>query len=229
MSATPPCWTVLAAPAAVAAAACERIAASAAHAITERGRFRLVLAGGRTPKAAYEQLRETDQDWSSWEIFFGDERCLPVDDPERNSRMAQQALLEQVPIPLDRIHPIPAELGPEAGARAYEQVVGARLPFDLVLLGIGEDGHTASLFPGQTIDPGALVIPVFGAPKPPPERISLGMAALTRTQSLLILVTGVDKREAVRRWRSGEDLPVAAVADGPNVEVLIDRAAMPSD
>jgi 6-phosphogluconolactonase len=227
MNATSPRWTVLADPAAVAAAACERIARSAAQAISEHGRFRLVLAGGRTPKAAYTQLCDSDQDWSRWEIFFGDERCLPADDPERNSRMAQHALLEHVPIPAEQIHPIPAELGPEEGARAYERDLDARLPFDLVLLGMGEDGHTASLFPGQTIDPDALVIPVFGAPKPPPERISLGYPVLTGAARVLIVVTGADKCEAVGRWLAGEDLPVARVGAHANVEVVIDRAAYP--
>jgi 6-phosphogluconolactonase len=229
MSTTSPRWTRLVDPAAVAAAVCERITASAARAIAGHGRFRLVLAGGRTPKAAYALLRESDQDWSRWEVFFGDERCLPADDPERNSVMARHALLEHVPIPEAQIHAMPAELGPEAAARAYAQVLESRLPFDLVLLGMGEDGHTASLFPGQPNDSDALVIPVFGAPKPPPERVSLSRSALTRTRRLLIIVTGPDKREAVRRWRAGEALPVSAVAGGADVEVLIDRAAMPSD
>ncbi len=229
VSISSPIWTVLEDPAAVAAAMAERIAASAARAIAERGRFRLVLAGGRTPQAAYVLMSGSDQEWSRWEIFFGDERCLPADHDQRNSRMAAAAFLDRVPIPADRVHPIPAELGPEQGARAYERIVSGSLPFDLVLLGMGEDGHTASLFPGHEIDPAALVVPVHGAPKPPPERISLGPAALRRTERLLIVVTGPDKREATRRWRSGEDLPIAAVGGGANVEVLIDRAAMPPD
>jgi 6-phosphogluconolactonase len=229
MGPSSPIWTLFEDPAAVAAALAGRIAAAATRAIAERGRFRLVLAGGRTPQAAYARLPGINQDWSRWEILFGDERCLPADHAERNSRMAAAAFLDQTPIPADQIHPIPAELGPEAGARAYEQIVAGRLPFDLVLLGMGEDGHTASLFPGRTIDPEALVVPVHGAPKPPPERISLGLAALGRAERLLIIVTGPDKREALRRWRSGEDLPIAAVGGGANVEVLIDRAAMPPD
>jgi 6-phosphogluconolactonase len=220
-----PIWTSLVDHNEVAAAVVKRISAAARQAIANHGRFRLVLAGGRTPQAAYFLLRDTNQDWQYWEVYFGDERCLPVDHPERNSRMAAEALLDHVPIPEHQVSPIPAELGPAAGAQAYRTLISERLPFDLVLLGMGEDGHTASLFPGRSIDRRALVVAVQGAPKPPPQRVSLGYAALRRTAKMLVAVTGRDKHAAVDRWRAGDDLPIASVSDGMAVEVLIDEAA----
>ena len=114
---------------AVALEAAQRILQSAARAIAARGLFRIVLAGGRTPEAAYRLLVGADTDWSRWEIYFGDERCLPVDDAERNSRMAARALLDAVAIPAANVHPIPAEHGAEAAAKAYQPVIRAALPF----------------------------------------------------------------------------------------------------
>ncbi len=218
-------WQVYPDASAVAAAAAERILSTAPSAITERGAFHLVLAGGSTPQAAYRLLAGAQADWSRWHIWFGDERCLPPSDPERNSRMAALAWLERVPIPPAQVHLIPAELGPEAAAARYAATLKSALPFDLVLLGMGEDGHTASLFPGQQHPPEELVHPVHGAPKPPPERVSLGLTALAASRRLLVLVSGKAKCEAVRRWRAGEDLPVARVQCGAGVEVLLDRAA----
>ena len=118
------------------------------NAIAERGRFVLALAGGNTPRGVYAMLRDADTDWSQWHIWFGDERCAPVDDPQRNSAMARKAWLDHVPIPALQIHAIAGESGPEAAAYAYSTALRDIGDFDLVLLGLGEDGHTASLFPG---------------------------------------------------------------------------------
>jgi 6-phosphogluconolactonase len=210
---------------AVALEAARRMLQSASRAISARGLFRIVLAGGRTPEAAYRLLVGADTDWSRWEIYFGDERCLPVDDAERNSRMAARALLDPVAIPAANIHPIPAEQGAEAAANAYQPVVRAALPFDLVLLGIGEDGHTASLFPGQQHPAGQLVHAVHNAPKPPPDRVSLGAGALSEAREVLILVTGAAKRAAIKAWQAGEALPIAAIGGPVPVDVLLDKAA----
>ena len=209
---------------AVAEAACERILKLANDAIEARKVFRLVLAGGSTPEKAYQLLANAASDWDKWEIYFGDERCLPVDDPERNSVMAARCLTAKVAIPAQQCHAIPSELGPEQAAQAYSDIVKAAVPFDLVLLGMGEDGHTASLFPGHQHDLEQWTHPVFGAPKPPPERVSLSAKALGHTRNLLYLITGQSKIEAVQAWRNGDILPVNSIAT-ENGEVFIDKIA----
>lgn len=218
-------WHVLDDPQAVAEHTAQRILEAAGSAITERGVFRMVLAGGRTPEAAYRRLVDADTDWSCWDIFFGDERCLPIDDPERNSAMAAQAWLDHVPIARSQIHVIPAEAGAEVASQAYTGDVRDALPFDMVLLGMGEDGHTASLFPGHQHDPGEPVHAVHNAPKPPPDRVSLSQNVLSDARQVLILVTGSGKRDAVSAWKAGDALPVASIRGIGGVDVLIDRDA----
>lgn len=218
-------WEVLAHAEQVAARAAQRIECAAREAIAARNRFKLVLAGGTTPMRTYRYLRQAHTEWSSWSIYFGDERCLPRGHPDRNATMAHQTWLAHIPIPEANIHAIPAEWGPDAGARAYGSVVRDGLPFDMVLLGLGEDGHTASLFPGAKHSEHALVHAVHQAPKPPPERITLSAACLSETRALLVLVTGEAKRGAVQRWRAGEALPVAQLRPRCGLTVLMDAAA----
>jgi len=210
---------------AVARETASRLLDSAAKAISARGRFALVLAGGRTPIAAYTLLVGQQADWDHWHIFLGDERCLAATDPGRNSVSATRAFLDRIPIPAENIHWIAAERGGPDAATAYESTIVSALPFDLVLLGMGEDGHTASLFPGHSVPDGRLVVPVEGAPKPPPERVSLTPAALAACREMLVLITGAEKREAVAAWQCGADLPVARVASLGGARVLIDDAA----
>ncbi|MFA7241968.1 MAG: 6-phosphogluconolactonase [Sulfuricellaceae bacterium] len=200
---------------------------AAGEAIARSGVFRLVLAGGTTPQAVYEALREMPADWPKWQIWFGDERCLPPDHPERNSRMARDAWLDHVPLPAARIYAIPAELGAEAGAAAYAGMLRDVPEFDLVLLGLGEDGHTASLFPGQPwgadcAAPAALA--VRDAPKPPAARISLSAWRLGLARQVIFLVTGTGKSAAVQRWRGGAELPASAVRPPEGVDVLVEQA-----
>jgi len=210
---------------AVAAEGVRRILEAARRAIRQRGEFRIVLAGGGTPQKTYRLLAQRDADWKSWHIYLGDERCLPPDDAERNSVMISRAWLERGQIPAGQIHWIPAERGAETAAAAYETVIAAALPFDLVLLGMGEDGHTASLFPGHTHDPQRLVVPVFGAPKPPPERVSLNYGALAQCRSALLMVTGAAKREALQAWHRGAAVPVGGLRCASGIDVLLDDAA----
>lgn len=210
-------------------AAAAQVLDAAREAIAERGVFHVVLAGGTTPRRLYERLREADADWSRWQIWFGDERCLPPDDAERNSRMAQDAWLDHVPIPPGNAHVIDSKLGPAAAAAAYAHELEGIGEFDLVLLGLGEDGHTASLFPGRdwraaTGLPAALA--VFNAPKPPPERVSLSPQRLSTARRVFFLVTGEGKRQAVREWRSGIAIPASAIAPDGGVDVFLDAAAM---
>ncbi len=144
--------------------ALQRILQAANEAIAKDGQFLVVLAGGSTPKAVYDLLGQQTADWSNWHVYHNDDRCLPSDHAERNSKMARDVWLNHVDIPEEQIHDIPAELGNIEGAKAYaETLVGVRA-FDLVLLGLGEDGHTASLFPNQTVDNSADAVPVFDAP-----------------------------------------------------------------
>lgn len=206
---------VLADAEAVARRACELIATAAQTAIQERGVFRLVLAGGNTPQKTYERLAQTAQAWERWEIFWGDERCLPVEHEERNSRLG---------LPTTRRFPIPAELGATVAATTYAQTIHDKLPFDRVILGMGEDGHTASLFPGFANDPRALTQPVLDAPKPPAERVSLSVTALQACRQQLVLVTGASKAKALAQWRDGERLPIALVVRD-DACLLVDAAA----
>jgi 6-phosphogluconolactonase len=220
-------WQVLEDAEAVAREAARWVLHGAERALAERGVFRLVLAGGRTPAQTYRLLVGAETDWSRWQLYFGDERCLAAGDPGRNSVMAADAWLGRIPIPAGNVHPMPAERGAEEAAESYEVIIRDALPFDLVLLGMGEDGHTASLFPGHLHPRGPLVLAVHGAPKPPPDRVSLSLEALNDAREVIILVTGAGKREAVKRWRAGEDLPVAGIRGRSGVAVLLDREAAP--
>lgn len=218
-------WHVMPDSVALTRAVTRHILATAARAIAGHGEFRVVLAGGSTPAAVYRQLADAATDWSRWQIYFGDERCLPADHPERNSVMARRSWLDRVPVPAGNVHAIPAENGAAAAARAYAPLVAAALPFDLVLLGMGEDGHTASLFPGHVHAPGELVHAVQGAPKPPPERVSLGVTALNSAAAVLVLVSGTGKHAAVQGWKHGERLPVTDVQGQDGVDVYLDAGA----
>lgn len=206
---------------ALSAAAARRIAVLAEQAIAQRGVFRIALAGGATPRNCYERLRDLPVEWGKVHIYFGDERCLPRGDAERNDSMARAALLDHVAIAAANVHTIPAELGANIAAREYATVLAQ--PFDLVLLGLGEDGHTASLFPGNAaLLSGDPVVAVFDAPKPPPQRVSLGMSVLNAARSKMFLVAGAGKKQALQRIASGEPLPAASVMDA---EWHIDRSA----
>jgi 6-phosphogluconolactonase len=210
---------------AVASQAAALILQHAAAAIQQHGEFRLVLAGGSTPQQVYQILAQAAEDWTRWQLYFGDERCLPADHIERNSHMATASWLNHVTIPAENIHPIPAELGAEVAAERYAAVIKNARPFDLVLLGIGEDGHTASLFPGQHHAETETVHAIHDAPKPPPDRVSLSRACLSDSHNVLVLVSGASKRAAVQRWQSGEDLPIAGITAHRRLIVLLDTAA----
>lgn len=220
-------WHVLPTGEAIDDYAFAEVARLAGVALASRDVFRIVLAGGNTPRNLYRKLRELETDWSRWEVYFGDERCVPPGDVERNDRMAFETLTAHVPIPPERIHVIPAERGPIDGANEYARALSGVGDFDLVLLGLGDDGHTASLFPG---DDRAMmahapdVLPVFDAPKPPRERVSLGATRLSRTRAVLFLVTGGSKRDAVLRWRQGQAIPAASIRCPGGVDVLVERS-----
>lgn len=209
----------------VAQAAAEIIEAKARQAIARRGRFSIVLAGGRTPEATYKKLPADGPQWHAWEVYFGDERCLPRDHPDRNSRMVAAALTGRVPIPSNQVHEIPAEMGADSAALKYAALIGS-VVFDLVVHGVGEDGHTASLFPQCVLDPDAVAVAVRDAPKPPPERVSLGLHALRNTRSALVIATGSRKTRAIEAWLEGHSgLPIERVCQDVNCTLLLDTAA----
>jgi len=208
--------------------AAQVIARVAAEATARRGVFKLVLSGGNTPAAIYGRLRGLPLDWSRWEVWFGDERCLPHGDPQRNDRMADDELLAHVPIPAGQVHRVAGEGGVEAAAAAYAVQADSAGVFDLVLLGLGEDGHTASLFPQQPAgdDAGAAAaLAVLAAPKPPPERVSLSAQRLSLSRQVMFLVTGGAKATAVRAWAAGADIPAARIVPADGVDVWLDMPA----
>lgn len=200
-------------------AAVQRILQAAKEAIAKHGSFLVVLAGGSTPKSIYQLLAKEQADWANWHVFHNDDRCLPVDHVERNSKMAREAWLNHVAIPQAQIHDIPAELGNIEGAKAYAKILAGVRAFDLVILGLGEDGHTASLFPGQAVDNSADVVPVFNSPKPPADRVTMSQNRLNNTHEVMFLVTGAGKQDAVNQWLKGESIPATLIAPACGVDV----------
>ncbi|CAG4882357.1 6-phosphogluconolactonase, eukaryotic type [Georgfuchsia toluolica] len=205
------------------------ITSSAAEAIHERGQFHFVLAGGSTPRGIYHGLSAAPTDWSAWHIYFSDERCLPPLDPERNSRMAAEVWLDRVPIPQAQLHAIRGELGALQASRMYAETLRTVGAFDLVLLGLGEDGHTASLFPGHEwgIVPGSQdTLAVYAAPKLPPQRVSLSATRLSRARQVMFVVSGESKHTAVAEWRAGKNIPARAIMPQAGVDVLVDATLL---
>ena len=231
-------------PGELAEAAARAAVADLAAAVEAHGSATWVLAGGGTPLAAYRRLAASDLragvEWDRVRVALGDERCVPVEHPDSNWGQAAAALLDHVPVPgHHRLRP-PGELGPERAADAYRRALDA-LPsapgggprLELVWLGVGEDGHCLSLFPGRPeVEVGdRLVVAVHDSPKPPPERVSLTLAALAGTERLVVLAAGAGKAEAVARARAGDDrLPLTRAVEGVraaggSVAWLLDRAA----
>lgn len=229
----------------VAAAYWRRLAQEAVEA---RDRFLLVLAGGSTPKPLYRRMAQPpyreDVPWSQTFVFWGDERMAPPGDPQSNYGQARELLLSQVPVPPEHVHPIPGELEPEAAAAAYNETLAQwakRLAeaerawprFDLVMLGLGRDGHTASLFPGSAArkreeQPARAVHAEYG--DRPADRVTLTPPAFNSARQILFLVTGAEKAEALAGVLEGEDNPVRWPAQrirprNGRVSWLVDRAA----
>lgn len=196
-------------------AAADLFIAEAGAAITERGRFLVAFSGGTTPIALYRLLVKAPIDWAHVHVFWGDERCVPVDDVSNNYGQARDALLSHVAIPAENIHRIESELKPAEAAEAYIQVLkGFAEPpldwprFDLVLLGMGPDGHTASLFPGSDVNVKEPVVAVTGDSQDRAfERVTLTPVVINAARHVVFLVSGKSKSEVLADVLKGEYHP----------------------
>jgi 6-phosphogluconolactonase len=209
--------------------AARRIHAIAATAVAERGRFRVALAGGSTPRALYPHLI-TDIDWTRADVFFGDERAVPPADPQSNYRMARETLLEPARVPETNVFRWRGEAADlDAAARDYEQALRSRRPappwLDLALLGLGPDGHTASLVPGDPVlDVTDVDVALTGLYQGR-RRMTLTYPAINRARRVLWLVTGEDKAAMLVRLRRGDPAIPAGRVRQDHAIVLADRAA----
>ena len=205
--------------------AAEGVVRLAQAAVQERGRFTLALSGGKTPASLHRLLATEFRDRIPWEAvhaFWGDERYVPPEDPRSNYRMAQETLLRHVPIPGPNVHPMPALLPEiEEAAQAYEQTLRSHFPgpwprFDLILLGLGQDGHTASLFPNNPAldEKSRWVVAVDAAEAGPPLRLTLTLPAINQAANIYFLVAGREKSEALRWALGGEGDITACPAAG---------------
>ncbi|GAC1517102.1 MAG: 6-phosphogluconolactonase [Gemmatimonadaceae bacterium] len=233
----------LADPDLLARAAASRVATLLTEAATLRGRCSIVLAGGSTPRALYRALAAAPRGtvpWTLTSVFFGDERCVPPEHPESNYRSAHDALLAHVPVLSERVHRIRGELDAPAAAEDYERVLrseygGLPVPaFDVVLLGIGTDGHTASLFPGARLDEGEArwVVAADAPPSSPVKaRVTLTPVALCGGTTVIVLAAGREKRGVVSavfaRGVAGDTLPAARIRGRGETVWMVDADAAP--
>jgi 6-phosphogluconolactonase len=211
---------------------CERVRA-------ERGVVNIALSGGTTPRRAYELLASEPLGWSAVAVWFADERCVGPDDEESNYKLASDTLLGTVDIPPAQIHRMEGELGPAEGSQRYALELSQHAPpgagelpaLDLIVLGIGPDGHVASLFPGAgTLDAGeeAVCLGVHDSPKPPPERITLSLPVLRAAATCMLLATGPSKADAVAAMLAEPSRHVpASLLRRERLTVIVDDAASP--
>ena len=215
----------------LAAAAAGAIAESMRERIAALGRASLGLSGGRTPVATYRALAAEPQrwglDWTRVRIYFADERVVPQGDPDSNFRLARETLIDPLRIPARNVHRMKGEY-PDLDAAVMEYEAHLTEPIDVLVLGIGEDGHVASIFPGSPLwgEKARRVALVIDSPKPPPRRLTLTARALIEARRVLVLATGKDKSRAVARALEGDatpaEVPARLVRDR---DWLIDREA----
>jgi 6-phosphogluconolactonase len=225
--------TVTDSPAQAADLAAQRLAEAISSARADGRTAHLALGGGNTPRPAYERLAELVDDWGGVELWLGDERVVPPDDQASNYLMLRETLVDRTGA---TAHPVPTEgLSAEMAAAAYVSLIAARVPagggglprFDAALLGLGEDGHTASLFPNApALRSRGICVAVHNAPKPPPDRVTLTLGVLREALALPMLVSGAGKAGAVAAVMAGPDptVPASLLADGP-LELILDAAA----
>jgi len=215
---------------ALAGAVAAWVVARVVESIASRGSCALALSGGRTPRSAYEVLAAppfvSAVDWARLDVYFGDERAVPPDAAESNYRMAFDALLCRVPVPPSRVHRMPAERPDRDDAcREYERLLPARL--DVLLLGMGTDGHTASLFPRSAAlaERSRRVVPV-SAPVPPAERMTITPPVIAAARHVAVMVAGTAKAPMVARALDGTHVPLdVPVQLAAGAQWFLDRAA----
>ena len=223
-------------------AAAERIVAAAGRAVAERGAFHLVLSGGETPKPLYELLATTEWadrlDWRNVHVYWSDERCVPVDDPRSNAGMTRRALLDHVPVPAAQVHPLYFGGSPRQAATDYEALLrgiasGGVPRFDLVLLGLGADGHTASLFPGTApvAERQRLVCELY-LQEQDMYRLTMTLPLLNQARQVLFIVAGAGKAAMLQKVLSdvidstGQMPPAKLIRPvGGELRWLVDTAA----
>lgn len=197
---------------AVAQAAAEYVFEKINACVSKKGRCHVVLPGGTTPARCLQLLAEKPLPWKNIHWYPGDERCYPLGHAERNDTMIEEKLFSKQPVVESNFHPIAAELGPEQGAKNYSEILDAAGSMDIVILGMGEDGHTASLFPGNiALQNESSAVPVYNSPKPPDERVSIGLNTLKNSAECIVIATGAGKRDALQRLRQGEVFPVGMI------------------
>jgi 6-phosphogluconolactonase len=217
---------------ALASAAAERITGRLALIQAEGRRPSIVLTGGTIAMEAYERITDGPVDWTDVDFYWGDERFVPEGHADRNDQQARDAFLSRLNVPAERVHAMPAhgcDLSTAEAADAYAAALPDE-PFDLVVLGVGPDGHVASLFPGfpQLHETDRRAVEVFDSPKPPPVRISLTFPALNHSDSVWFLVSGDGKAEAVARALGDgtlEDTPARGAHGRTETVWLLDEAA----
>jgi 6-phosphogluconolactonase len=203
--------------------AAQVLAELAGAARTVRGRAHVCLAGGSSPMRAYDLLGPRLDDWTDIHLWYGDERCVPHDHPDSNHGQA----LARLVAPGATWHPVDTALEPQAAAAAYAAELGDTV-MDVTLLGIGPDGHTASLFPDHPLlDAEGTVAAITDSPKPPPQRVTLTLGALNASRRIVLLVTGTEKADALARILAGPDRAAPApLLERERLEVVADAAAL---
>lgn len=180
------------------AEAAEALAVKIASCLDVKDICHVVLPGGSTPVDCLQQLAKKNLAWGKIHWYLSDERCYPTGHHERNDVMLQENFWSHLPDAI--IHSIPAELGPEVAASLYREVIRPVKNFDIAFLGMGEDGHTASLFPdNKVLHDKRTVVPVFDSPKAPDQRVSLGMTSLKNAEYRMVLAAGKSKAEIIAR------------------------------
>jgi 6-phosphogluconolactonase len=221
----------------------QRVVAALERARAARDEAHMALAGGSTPARTYELLAELMSDWRDVHLWFGDERCVPLDHRDSNHLLVTRTLLDRLspdrPQPMVHAVTRAGNGDPPAAAMSYERALRASVPvasegvpvLDVVLLGLGEDGHTASLFPDDPVlaERERLVVAVRGS-KPPPDRVTFTLPLLRAGRAVVVLTAGAGKAEAVQATLAGPSAhtPASLLGEGATVELIADRAATPS-